>query len=395
MSKVLDRLRPLYVSFNVLITSHQVMPHNNYGQLATHVCSSNTLIQYMCTMCLLCAPYPVHPLSELQQASRVMKAIRVHQFGGPEVLKYETDAPPPKVGDSDVLVRVKAVGVNPVETYIRSGAYARKPQLPFIPGNDCAGVVEDVGSKVTTFKKGDRVFTSQTKSGSYAQLTVAPATSVHQLHTQLSFEQGAALPTPYLTAYRALFVRATAKPGETVLVHGASGGVGIAAVQVARAFGMKVLGTVGTVEGGELVKKAGAHSVFNHREEGYLDAIKQAALEHGIDVIVENAAHLNLGKDLGLLAKGGRVAVIGSRGPIEVNPRDTMSREAAVLGVMLFNASEKEFAEMHAALQGGMEAGWLRPIVGKKFPLENASKAHEDIISGSGALGKMVLTVAD
>ena len=335
------------------------------------------------------------PFSGLQQATRIMKAVRVHQFGGPEVLKFEADVPIPKLGEGDVLVRVRAVGVNPVETYIRSGTYARKPNLPAILGNDCAGVVEDVGSKVTSIKKGDRVFTSQTHSGCYAQFTIAPATGVHPLHSELSFEQGAGLSTPYLTAYRALLVRGGAKPSETVLVHGASGGVGIAAVQIARAVGMKVLGTAGTSKGTELVKQAGAHAVFNHRKEGYLDEIKQASAESGVDVIVENAAHINLGKDLSLLAKGGRVAVVGSRGPTEVNPRDTMSREAAVFGVMLFNASEKERREMHAAIQGGMEAGWLRPIVGKRFPLESASKAHEDIINGSGALGKMVLTVQD
>ena len=255
-------------------------------------------------------PNPVLPFSGLQQATRIMKAVRVHQFGGPEVLKFEADVPIPKLGEGDVLVRVRAVGVNPVETYIRSGTYARKPNLPAILGNDCAGVVEDVGSKVTSIKKGDRVFTSQTHSGCYAQFTIAPATGVHPLHSELSFEQGAGLSTPYLTAYRALLVRGGAKPSETVLVHGASGGVGIAAVQIARAFGMKVLGTAGTSKGTELVKQAGAHAVFNHRKEGYLDEIKQASAESGVDVIVENAAHINLGKDLSLLAKGGRVAVV-------------------------------------------------------------------------------------
>ena len=367
----------------------------NYDHLPRDVCPRTALVVYLCTLCLCCSPYPALSLSGLQQASRVMKAVRVHQFGGPEVLKFETDVPAPKVGDEDVLVRVKAVGVNPVETYIRSGMYARTPQLPFILGNDCAGLVEDVGSKVTSFKKGDRVFTSQSHSGTYAQFTVAPVTSVHQLYADLSFEQGASLATPYLTAYRALIVRAAAKPGETVLVHGASGGVGVATVQIARAFGMRVLGTAGTGEGTDLVKKAGAHFVFNHRQPGYLDTIKEVSGSHGVDVIVENAAHINLGSDLALLAKGGRVAVVGSRGPVEINPRDTMSREAAVFGVMLFNASSKERDEMHAALQGGMEAGWLKPIVGKQFPLENASEAHKDIISGSGALGKMVLTVSE
>lgn len=322
-----------------------------------------------------------------------MKAVRVHQFGGPEVLKYETNVPVPKPGPSDVLINVKAVGINPVETYIRAGTYARKPPLPTILGSDCAGTVEQVGSDVTTFKPGDRVFTSKTNTGAYAEYTVSPAITVHPLPEALSFSQGAALPVPYFTAYRALFQRGFARPGETVLIHGASGGVGIAALQFARACGMKVFGTAGTSEGKRLVQKAGAHAVFNHREGGYLDEIKQEAGEGGINVIVENAAHVNLGKDLPLLALGGRVAVVGSRGPIEINPRDTMSREATVSGVMLFNASPKELSEAHAAIQAGIETGWLRPIVGKEFPLEDAAKAHIDIINGSGALGKTVLTI--
>ena len=336
----------------------------------------------------------LRPLCPLQPGlGKVMKAVRVHQFGGPEVLKYETNVPVPKPGASDVLINVKAVGINPVETYIRAGTYARKPSLPAILGHDCAGTVEQVGTDVTAFKPGDRVFASKTSTGAYAEYTVSPAASVHLLPEALGFSQGAALPVPYLTAYRALFQRGFARPGETVLVHGASGGVGAAAVQFARAHGLKVFGTAGTSEGKELVRKAGAHSVFNHRESGYLDEIKREAGEGGVNIIVENAAHINLGHDLPLLATGGRVAVVGSRGPIEINPRDTMSREAMILGVMLFNASPKELSEAHAAIQAGIETGWLRPIVGKQFPLEEASKAHIDIISGSGALGKTVLTV--
>lgn len=322
-----------------------------------------------------------------------MKAIRIHQFGGPEVLKYETNVPIPTPGPSDVLVKVKAVGINPVETYIRSGTYSRKPALPTILGNDCAGIVEQVGSNVAMFKPGDRVFVSKTNTGVYAEFTVSPATSVYQLPEVLSFSQGAALPVPYLTAYRALFQRGSARPGETILVHGASGGVGIAAVQFARASGMKVFGTAGTPQGEQLVQKAGAHMVFNHRKEGYLDAIKLEAGENGVDVIVENAAHVNLGKDLALLAMGGRVAIVGSRGPVEVNPRDTMAREATISGVMLFNSSPKEHSEAIAFIRAGIEAGWLRPIIGKEYKLENTSAAHIDIISGSGALGKTVVIV--
>ena len=327
------------------------------------------------------------------ELGKAMRAVRVHQFGGPEVLQFETNIPVPKPGPSDVLVRVKAVGVNPVETYIRAGAYARKPALPVILGNDCAGTVEQVGSDVTTFKPGDRVFVSKTISGAYAEYTISSAATVHPLPKALSFAQGAALSVPYLTSYRALFQRGFSRPSDTVLVHGASGGVGIATVQFAKAYGMKVLGTAGTSEGMELVWKAGAHSVFNHRKSGYLDEIKRAAGEDGINVIIENAAHVNLGQDLPLLAMGGRVVVVGSRGPVEINPRDTMSREATISGVMLFNASPKELSEAHAAIQAGIETGWLRPIVGKEFALEDAPKAHTDIITGSGALGKTVLIV--
>lgn len=323
-----------------------------------------------------------------------MKAIRVHQFGGPEVLKYETDVSIPQFSSNDVLINVKAVGINPVETYIRAGTYARKPQLPFTPGNDCAGIIEDVGSDVKNFKKGDRVYVSKTLTGSYAEYTVSPANKVQLLHSSLSFAQGAALSTPYLTAYRALYIRGAAKPGETVLVHGASGGVGVAAVQFARSSGMYVLGTAGTPEGVEIIKKAGAHKTFNHRSANYMKDIKEATEAKGIDVIIENASHINLGKDLPLLARGGRVCVVGSRGQVEINPRDTMSREASISGVMLFNSTEKEFEESYAAIWAGMEAGWLKPIVGKEFTLEDACKAHADIISGGGALGKTVLTVS-
>lgn len=322
-----------------------------------------------------------------------MKAIRVHQFGGPEVLQYETNVSIPKTNSTNVLVRVKAVGINPVETYIRAGTYARKPSLPYIPGNDCAGIVEEVGTDVSQFKNGDRVYIGGTLSGAYAEYTLAEVKNIQHLPSELSFEQGAAIPVPYRTAYRALFIRGGARSGECVLVHGASGGVGTAAVQFARARGMYVLGTAGSERGTKFVTKAGAHECFNHRQEDYLDKIKAATVGRGgVDVIVENASHFNLGHDLTLLGKGGRVSVVGSRGPVEINPRDTMSREATITGVLLFASSQAEMRETDAAIQGGLEAGWLRPLVGKVFPLEEAPKAHEEIISSS-ALGKMVLTM--
>src|SRR5215470_7703707 len=176
-----------------------------------------------------------------------MKAIRVHEFGEPDVLRLE-EVPMPRPGPGQALVRMHAVGVNPVETYIRAGTYARVPDLPYTPGNDGAGVVEQVGSDVRDFKPGDRVYTAGSVSGTYAEFALCKTEQVHRLPANISFGQGAAMGTPYATAYRGLFQRAQAGPGETVLVHGASGGVGMAAVQLARSRGLCVLGTAGSDE---------------------------------------------------------------------------------------------------------------------------------------------------
>src|SRR5262245_50182025 len=176
-----------------------------------------------------------------------MRAIVVKEFGSPEVMKLE-DVPDPVPGPGQVLIRVHAVGVNPVETYLRAGTYARKPNLPYIPGSDAGGTVEKVGAGVTAFKAGDRVYT-QGATGGYAQWLVCEEALAHPLPERVSFAQGAALGVPYSTAWRALFMRAKARAGETLLVHGASGGVGIAAVELGRSHGLRVIGTAGTTEG--------------------------------------------------------------------------------------------------------------------------------------------------
>ncbi|HUH64580.1 MAG TPA: NADPH:quinone reductase [Terracidiphilus sp.] len=319
-----------------------------------------------------------------------MKAIRVREFGGPEVMKLE-EIPDPKPGPEQVLVRVRAVGVNPVEAYVRTGTYAFKPNLPYTPGNDAAGEVIAVGQNVVRFKPGDRVYVTASAIGTYAEYALPDASKVHGLPDHVGFEQGAALGIPYGTAYRGLFQRAGAKPGETVLVHGASGGVGTAAVQLARAAGMTVIGTAGSEKGIKLVMEQGAHHGLNHLSEGYLDELMKLTDGKGVDVIIELLANKNLGRDLTTLAKKGRVAVIGSRGSVEINPRDTMSREAEIRGVTLASASDQEYREMHAALTAGLETGTLRPVVGTKIPLAEAARAHEEIMKPSGAHGKMVL----
>jgi NADPH2:quinone reductase len=279
-----------------------------------------------------------------------------------------------------------------VETYIRAGKYARLPELPYTPGNDGAGVVEQVGADVKEFKPGDRVYTAGSVSGTYAEFALCKTAQVHLLPANVSFAQGAAMGTPYATAYRGLFQRANAKPGETVLVHGASGGVGTAAVQLARSRGLRVFGTAGTDEGRKLAREQGAHEVFDHRAPDHFEQIMNATNGRGVDVIVELLANVNLGKDLIILAKGGRVAIVGSRGRVEIDPRDAMQRDVDLRGMVMPNTSPADLASIHAALVAGLENGTLRPVIGKQFALAEAAKAHRAVVE-AGAFGKIVLVL--
>jgi len=318
-----------------------------------------------------------------------MKAIRVHEFGPPEVMRLE-QVPDLRPGTGEVLVRVKAAGVNPVDTYIRSGAYAVKPSLPYTPGSDAAGVVDAVGGGIGKVAAGNRVYVHGTLTGAYAELVLCKESQVWPLPDAVTFEQGAALGVPYATAYRALFHRAHAAPGETVLIHGASGGVGVAGTQLARAAGLTVIGTAGTDQGLELVREQGAHHVLNHREVGYADKLTPLTGGRGVDVVLEMLANVNLDKDLNVLAKHGRVVVVGSRGTVEVNPRAAMSRDADILGMTLFNATEQDLGSIHAALVAGLENRSLRPVVGRSLPLADAARAHQAVME-AGAHGKIVL----
>lgn len=316
-----------------------------------------------------------------------MKAIRVHEFGPPEVMKLE-DVPDPLPGPGQVVVRVHAAGVNPVETYIRSGSYANKPALPYTPGGDAAGVIAAVGEKVTRFKHGERVYTAGTVSGAYAQIALCSADQVYPLPENVSFAQGAGLHVPYATAYRALFQRAQARAGQTVLVHGATGGVGIAAVQFAAAAGLIVVGTGGTERGRQLVREQGAAHVLDHRAPDYLDQLMTLTDGRGVDLILEMLANVNLGRDLAVLAKGGCIVVIGSRGEVQINPRLLMRAEGSILGLMA--GTPEQYAQAHAAIGAGLRAGTLRPIVSQELPLAEAPRAHHEIME-STAYGKIVL----
>ena len=286
-----------------------------------------------------------------------MKAIRVEEFGEPEVMQL-VELPDLKASDDEILVRIRAAGVNPVETYIRAGTYARKPRLPYTPGSDGAGVVAAVGSAVDAVKPGERVFLSGSITGTYAEVALCTPEQVHPLPEVASFAQGSALGVPYATAYRALFHRGEVRSGETVLVHGASGGVGTAA--------------------------------FDHRDSGYRQAILDATGGLGVDCILEMLANVNLGEDLRLLAPHGRVIVIGSRGRVEIDPRDAMMRDADIRGMILPNASAPDLEAIYKALGEHVADGRISPVVGRSFPLASAAEAHRAVM-GPNARGKIVL----
>jgi NADPH2:quinone reductase len=318
-----------------------------------------------------------------------MRAIRVNSFGGPENLLLE-DVAEPRAGAGQVIVRIHAAGVNPVDTYIRGGAHAVKPDLPYTPGIDGAGTVVAAGPDVTRFVPGERVYVSSAQAGTYAETIACAESQAYRLPAAASFEQGAAIGVSYVTAFRALFQIARAVPGESVLVHGASGGTGTAAVQLAHAAGLTVIGTAGTEAGRALVREQGASHALDHNDPGLEKELLELTGGRGVDIVIEMLANKNLAVDLRLVARRGRIVVVGSRGPVEINPRDAMVREASILGTFLFGMSAAELSSAHAALQAALENGTARPVVGRSLPLAEARKAHELVLQ-PGAAGKIVL----
>lgn len=322
-----------------------------------------------------------------------MRAILVREFGGPEVLSAE-DVPDRAPGPGQVLVRVHAAGVNPFDTYMRTGAYAIRPPLPYTPGADGAGVIEALGDGVAGLVVGARVFFNGTAThkayGAYAQMVLCEPQQLHALPDRLSFSQGAGVGVPYVTAWRALHDRARLQPGETLFVHGASGGVGLAATQIARAWGATVIGTASTPDGLDAVRAQGAHHALNHRDAGYLDALAQITGGHGPDVVLENLANMNLDNDLTALAFGGRIVVVGNRGRIEIDPRKAMAKDAAIVGMALWNTTPADWVRAWRAIEAGLSAGTLAPLVSTELPLAQAARSHELILE-PGARGKIVL----
>ncbi|HEY2867297.1 MAG TPA: NADPH:quinone reductase [Pyrinomonadaceae bacterium] len=319
-----------------------------------------------------------------------MKAIVVREFGEPEVMKLD-EVPTPEPTGTQVLVKIEAAGVNPVDTYLRTGIHAHAPKLPYTPGKDGAGTVESVGPKTTKFKSGDRVYTAGSISGTYAEYSLCREEDLGRLPDNISFEQGAGIWTPYATSYRALFQKAGAVVGETVLIHGASGGVGIAATQWAKNAGCRVVGTASSDDGKRLVNNLGADAVFDHTDEDHFGDIHDFADGKGVEVIIEMLANVNLERNFEALAMFGRIVIVGNRGSLQFTPRQAMTKDATLYGMSLYNSTQSDRNEIHAAIHDGLFKEFLSPVIRESIPLDDAARSHREILD-SKALGKIVLT---
>ncbi|PIQ81488.1 MAG: quinone oxidoreductase [Candidatus Omnitrophica bacterium CG11_big_fil_rev_8_21_14_0_20_64_10] len=321
-----------------------------------------------------------------------MKRVRIYQTGGPEVMRVEPFEPP-QPGPGEALLRIRSAGINPVDTYLRAGLQGYTPKLPYTPGMDGAGEILASGNGVSGFKTGQRVYCAGSISGTYAEAALCRADQLHPLPGKLSFEQGACIGVPYGTAYRALFRVAEAQKGEMVLVHGASGGVGLAAAQLARAAGLTVIGTAGSETGRKLVAAQGAVPL-NHGDPGHFEQALKATGGRGVPIILEMLADKNLGEDLKILAPEGRVVVIGSRGEVTITPRELMARDSSIRGMSLLRVPPEELRQIHAALGKGFSDGTLQPVVAQSFRLEEAAQAHRQALAGP-ARGNLVLACAN
>ena len=322
-----------------------------------------------------------------------MKAIRAHAFGGPEVFRYE-DVADPIPGADEIVIDVRAAGVNPADTYMRNGTYAIIPELPYIPGGDAGGVVAAIGADVRDFAVGDRVFVGAALSfsltGCYAEKVKRKANEVLKLPEGVSFAQAAAFGVSYSTAHYALFHRGHARAGEVVFIHGASGSVGTSAIQLAKRAGLTVIGSGGTAKGVELILREGADLAVDHTKPGYLDEVTRFTGGKGPELILEMLANVNLAADLDVVARYGRIIIIGNRGEITINARVAMMKELDIRGVAIWNTNAEQVRPMMQDILAGVAEGKLRPIIGTEMPLAEAAAAHVAVLQ-PGAYGKLVL----
>jgi NADPH:quinone reductase-like Zn-dependent oxidoreductase len=308
-----------------------------------------------------------------------MRAVIVHQYGGPEVLKLE-DVPKPSPKEDEALVRVIAAGVNPVDALIREGTYAKffGTTLPLVPGYDVAGIVEKTGAKVTKLRAGDAVYGYLLWGGGYAQYAVATEGEVSPKPKSLTYIETAAVPLVALTAWQALIDTAKLSAGQTVLIHGGSGGVGSMAIQIAKARGAKVIATASTPNQG-LLKQLGADVTIDYTKAKFEDIAKD------VDVVLDSVGKDTLARSYGVIKKGGFIATLVSQ------PDQAELDKHGIRGAPI---SVKPNAEELAEIAKLIEAKKLKPIVSQVLPLTEAVKAQQQAATGH-TRGKIVLKVAE
>ena len=316
-----------------------------------------------------------------ESATSTMKAIVIHEYGGPEVLKYE-DVPRPEPKADQILIRVIAAGVNPVDGMIRSGMFAKDGNgaFPMVLGGDIAGVVERVGNKITKFKAGDPVFAyvSLDSGGGYAQYAVVPEGDAAPKPKSLTYVEAGAVPIVALTAWQALIDTAKLNAGQTVLIHGGSGGVGTFAIQIAKARGAKVIATASTANQ-DLLKQLGTDVAVDYTKQKFEDVAKD------VDVVLDSVGKDTLTRSYGVVKKGGIIVSLVAR------PNQSDLEKHGIRGVAL--SVEPNSGEL-AQIGKLIDEKKIRVIVSQTFPLSEAKKAQEQVASGH-TRGKIVLKLAE
>jgi NADPH:quinone reductase-like Zn-dependent oxidoreductase len=341
-----------------------------------------------------------------------MKAIRVPRHGGPEVLEI-ADLPDPRPGPGEVLVEIRAAGVNHLDTWVRRGMPGMKLPLPMIPGSDGAGVIAATGPGVTEWKAGDQVFVSpgyscgrceacgsgqeplcrdygllgEHRDGLQAERVVLGARQVLPLPEGLSFEEGAAFPLVFLTAWHMLVARAGLRPGDDVLIQAGGSGVGTAAIQIARLFGARVLATVGSEEKAAKAKALGADQAINYRTTDVLDAVRRATAKRGVDIVLESTGQETWEKSIQCLVRGGRLVTCGATTGHEAK---TDLRFVFFKGLSILGSTMGSRAELLRVARFVGERR-LRPIIDRVLPFEKVADAHR-ALQERATFGKIVLT---
>lgn len=321
-----------------------------------------------------------------------MKAMRLAEFGSPENLRLE-EAPDPELREGHVVIRVKATGINPADLVRMSGKYPQPLPLPYIPGTDVAGEVEAIGAGVGHVRVGERVFGRSLNGGGYAEKACLPTNEMFPLPESLSFAEGAAIPVPFYTAYVALHHKAQLKEGETVLISAGGGGVGVAAIQLAKAAGARVITTVGSLEKAERTKGLGADIALNYKEQDFAAEVQSLTDGKGVDVIIENVAADNFAQDFSALGRRGRIVLIGTG--TGKAPESTfmtgaaLFKEATIYGMALPN-SVALIPDIANALIPLFADQKIKAMVHKSYPLVEAQQALRDLVAGK-VFGKLVL----